>query len=462
MSASPTPSSPPALDLAWGGILRHALLPAGDLVFKQHLTGGLSFLEKAQWWSPQQIAEERDRRLARLIQVAYDEVPYYREQMDLASVKPADVRTLADLARIPVATKDLLRDAYPDKTTRDTGQPTSESRTSGSTGKNFCTRLDAETIGSYRACFLLAIQWAGWRFGEPHMQTGMTMTRSADRGLKDRLMRCQYISAADLADETLDRHLDTIEARNIAHLWGYPGSVYCIARRALQRGWNRPLRSIVTWGDTLYPWYRETLEKAFGTRVTDTYGCAEGIQVAAQCGAGADYHVHSLNTIVEIVDDEGQAVAPGEKGSILLTRLHPGPMPLIRYRVGDVGIAGSPEPCPCGRGFTRMGGIQGRDTDIIVTPSGNRLIVHFFTGILEHLTEIESFQVIQDTTEAILLRLVPRRDITAEARETIVRKLKEKGADLRIDLEIVPEIPVAATGKRRFVISNVGKQAPAG
>ncbi|HET9228538.1 MAG TPA: phenylacetate--CoA ligase family protein, partial [Thermoanaerobaculia bacterium] len=278
--------------------------------------------------------------------------------------------------------------------------------------------------------------------------------RGLVKGVKDRLLRCAYVSAFDLSDAALDRALEILDRGRIEHLRGYPGSLYYLARRALETGWNRPLRGIVTWGDTLYAHYRETLQRAFGAKVLDTYGIGEGMQVSAQCEQHGLYHLHALDVIVECVDDDLRPVPPGQTGHLLLTRLHPGPMPLIRYRVGDLGVM-SDSPCPCGRGFATMESIQGRDTDVVVTPLGNRLIVHFFTGILNHFPEIESFQVTQENREAILVRVVPTDGFSKETADRIVAALKAKGADLEIEVEPVKEIPVAPSGKRRFVISRI-------
>jgi phenylacetate-CoA ligase len=315
-------------------------------------------------------------------------------------------------------------------------------------------REDPETTGWHRASFLLALEWSGWRIGEPHLQTGMTLRRGLVKGVKDRLLRCAYVSAFDLSDTALDHALEILDRRRIAHLRGYPGSLYYLARRALETGWNRPLRGIVTWGDTLYSHYRETIERAFGARVLDTYGIGEGMQVSAQCEERGLYHLHALDVIVECVDDESRPVPPGQTGHLLLTRLHPGPMPLIRYRVGDLGVM-SDRPCPCGRGFATMESIQGRDTDVVVTPSGNRLIVHFFTGILNHFPEVESFQVVQESPDAILVRVVPDVGYSEEVPSRIVAALQEKGADLEIQVDTVDEIPAAPSGKRRFVINRI-------
>jgi phenylacetate-CoA ligase len=179
------------------------------------------------------------------------------------------------------------------------------------------------------------------------------------------------------------------------------------------------------------------------------------MQIAAQCGSSHAYHVHAADVIVEFVDDEGVPVKPGEFGNIVVTRLHPGPMPLIRYRIGDVGIMGDGRRCECRRGYELMESIQGRDTDVVITPSGNRLIVHFFTGILEHFPEIDSFQVIQERTESILVRVVSATGFGEDTISKIVSRLQDKGAgDLNIDVDVVTEIPLSPSGKRRFVIAN--------
>jgi len=416
----------------------------------------LRFLEEAQWLDPGRLQSHQNRALSALIRVAYQEVPFYRELMDKARVKPEEIRTARDLHKLPIVTKTMLRSAYPHLTTRNTGWRTYEAHTSGSTGTNFCVMEDTETRGWYRASFLLALQWAGWRIGEPHLQMGMSLNRSLEKRLKDALLRCYYTSAFDLTDSALDRALELMERHSIQHLWGYPGSIYFLARRAIQRGWNQPLRSVVTWGDNLLPHYRKIIERAFGTRVFDTYGCAEGIQVAAQCGQGSTYHVHSLDVIVEYLDDDGLPVSPGEPGNLILTRLHPGPMPLIRYRVGDIGISGGVRNCKCGRGFEVMEAVLGRDTDVVLTPSGNRLIVHFFTGILEHFPEIDSFQVVQEELDSIVLRIVPSEKFSEEVAERVIQELKQKGAaDMKIEVELVEAIPVPPSGKRRFLISKI-------
>lgn len=436
-------------------LLRNTLLPLGDRVFGQRMIQRLKFLEEAQWWDRERLYARRDASLRDLVSTSYAEVPLYRELMDAARVKPADIRTPADLMKLPIVDKALLRANHPHRTTRTTGQKTYDEFSSGSTGRPFSVKEDAYTAGWYRASFMLGLEWTGWQIGTPYLQTGMALKRSLAKRLKDNFLRCRYVTAYNLQDERLDANLSILEKYKLEHLMGYPGSIYYLALRAQRVGWNHPLKSVVTWGDTLYPHYRKTIEEAFQTRVYDHYGCAEGIWVSAQCGEGQTYHIHTLDVVVEYLDDDDQPVPAGQPGHLILTRLHPGPMPLLRYRVGDIGISGGARLCECGRSFDVMESIQGRDTDVVITPSGNRLIVHFFTGIIEYFLQVDTFQVIQTEPDRIVVRIVPASGYSPEVEREIVARLKAQGADLNIQVETVPEIPLSSGGKRRFVINQV-------
>lgn len=438
-------------------ILKNAILPAGDVLFRQGMMKRLRFLEKSQYWNRQQIFNYQSQKLQYLLQTSYDQVPFYHELFLRQDITPNDILSVTDLTKLPVVSKNMLSYSGAIDKTRKTGQRIYESRTSGSTGKNFVVFEDSETAGQYRASFLLAQQWSGWQIGDPHLQTGMTLTRSFDRRLKDALLGCNYVSAYQLDDVHLDAILGIIDYKQLQFIWGYPGSIYHLAKRANEMGWNRPLQAVSTWGDSLYPAFRMVIENTFKCKVYDTYGCAEGFQVAAQCEYGS-YHIHALDVIVEYLDDLHQPVTEGQVGNLVITRLHPGPMPLIRYQVGDLGVSAASQTCACGRELPLMKSIQGRDADVVLTPSGNRLIVHYFTGILEHFTEIDSFQIEQDNLDHILVRILPNKEISSVMIDRIIQALKEKGAyDLKIELKLVESIQLSPTGKHKFVINTMNK-----
>jgi phenylacetate-CoA ligase len=180
------------------------------------------------------------------------------------------------------------------------------------------------------------------------------------------------------------------------------------------------------------------------------------MQIAAQCGHGNNYHTYDLDVVAEYVDDAGEPAGRDQAGHLLLTRLHAGSMPFIRYRVGDNAVAGDQSPCPCGRRWGRMERVLGRDTDVVLAPSGNRLIVHYFTGILEHFDEVRQFQVVQEEPEGVDLLVVPSASFSAETPRRLCNALQERGArDLTFRVQCVNEIPLPTSGKHKFIINKL-------
>ncbi len=435
-------------------LLERIALPLADLHFRQGLMPRLRFLEKAQWWPRERILEMRDQGIRALVATVEREVPVYAKLWAEHGVRASQVRTAADLAAFPVVTKETFRPFDELAMTRQTGYRRFRSYSSGSTGKNFFVIEDPPTSGIGRASLLLAMRWAGWNFGEHHLQTGMSAVRSLDRRLKDWFLSCYYVSSCDLKDSTLDRHLEVMEQNDIRHIMGYPGTLFYLARQAERRGWNIPLISILTWGDNLLPEERVIIEKVFNTVVNDTYGCSEGLHVCAQNG-GKDYLIFSTDVLVEFINEFGKPASSEERASLILTRIHPGPMPMVRYHVGDYGVQGANVASQCGRGFETMQSIIGRDTEYVETPTGNRLLNHFFTGCISKYGDIETFQVVQRTSESLTIKLKPNGTTRPETIAQLSATLHERGAqDMKIDFEIVHEIPLTAGGKRRLIVRD--------
>lgn len=441
----------------YSSLCEKLILPVADAFTRNCVMSSYAFFKQAQWWDRERLLALQDELLRETVATAYAEVPFYRDAFDACGAAPGGIAGLDDLRRLPVATKRGLKENYPQRCTRRTGRPFSEYFTSGSSGEPFAVRIDNYTLSRARALMFLRANFSGWRIGDPFAQTGMTLERGVIKRVKDALLRVEYLSAFDLSDQVLDRYLDLIDKKRLRYLMGYAGSLYCLASRAREVGFNRTLDGIVSWGDNLYEHYRSTVEGAFSCRVTDTYGCGEGIQIAAQCGAAdGAYHVFMPHVIVEIVDDEGNPVPDGEVGNVLLTRLDPGAMPLIRYRVGDIARKSTKAACSCGRTWEMLAKIEGRDTDVVVTPRGNRLIVHFFTGIMEYFPAIETFRVVQERRGEITVEIVPAEGFSDRVWEEVKGEILAKGdRDLAVQLKLVSEIPLSASGKRRFVVSRV-------
>lgn len=438
----------------YGQFLEGLVLPLGDALTRQNVMERYRFYRESQWWERADLLKYQQMNLNETVIAAYRDVPLYRRLFDLHGVKAEAVRNREHLGLLPVVNKSVLKAAYPTDCVRASGLPWREAFTSGSSGAPFAVRVDNGTLSHARALMLLRASFSGWKIGDALLQTGMTLDRGLLKLAKDLVLRTRYVSAVDLTDQALDVALDYIERDRIKYVMGYPASLYHLAKRAASVGFSDSLDGAVTWGDNLYPHFRQTIQDVFHCRVTDTYGCGEGIQVASQCEEGS-YHIFMPHVLVEISDDNGIPLQDGQSGNIVLTRLDPGAMPLIRYQVGDIGQLNRTKECKCGRGLEILDTIVGRDSDVVTTPRGNRLIVHFFTGIFEYYPSIESFLVVQDKSGAVLIEIAPEADFDVAILATIKDEIRKKGdPNLEVEMKVVSRHSRTFGAKRRFVVSE--------
>ena len=445
----------PATLSAYQRFCQSVLLPASDVVLGYDVAARFRELQRFQWLPAAEIERYRAARLQDLVRLSAAKVPFYRDFFAQSGLDPSTIRSTADLPRLPVVGKSELRE-QPDRLLVEgyTG-PMSAMKSSGSTGTQTTVYLDKACDTEVFATQLLYLSWGGFAMGKPHLQTGMSLRRGLVRSVKDFLFGCTYMSGFGLTDDKVEEALRKIQRRRVRMIMGYASSLYVIARYLQKTNRRLSMQSAFTWGDSLFPHYRELIEATIGCRVTDCYGLGEGLQCAAQCEEYGALHEHMHGVIVEIVDGRGQPVPEGELGHVVVTRLEPGPMPLIRYDTGDA-ASFLPGVCSCGRLLRRLSRIQGRATDIVTTPGGDRLIVHVFTQIFEMIPEIRQFQVRQTDPAAIRILYVPATGFTPAILDGIRTEIGRHCAQPpRIDFEAVKDIPLEASNKRRFVVSSV-------
>jgi len=187
-----------------------------------------------------------------------------------------------------------------------------------------------------------------------------------------------------------------------------------------------------------------------------SYGSREFMSVGMECNQHAGYHVASDNLLVEVVDDDGQPVAEGEEGRIVITDLHNAANPFVRYEIGDIGTAGPADaPCSCGRPFPRLTSVDGRLQDVIRTSTGVVSGLYLTYTMRQFDDWIEGYQVVQDSPDRMLVRLVTRTEFTPERLAPVTALLREKFGDMRIDYERVRELARRRSGKVALVISSL-------
>ena len=166
----------------------------------------------------------------------------------------------------------------------------------------------------------------------------------------------------------------------------------------------------------------------------------------------------SPHVYVEIVDKDGNDVADGELGYVLITRLDAYSMPLIRYYIGDLAVKLPKSKYPIKRElpYPLLERVIGRDTDIVRTRKGAYLVVHAFTGIFEHYPEIRQFKVVQYNLDGIEIDYIKGEgfsiNILDEIRNIILAKLHD---DFTIIFKEVEVIEATKSGKPQIVQSFI-------
>ncbi|MBN2105744.1 phenylacetate--CoA ligase family protein [bacterium] len=334
--------------------------------------------------------------------------------------------------------------------------------TSGSSGIQGKFHSDRAAYSIAVAIQMLWWQWAGYEYGNPLLQLGMTTKRGLKKKLKDIFFHVNYQQAFHIEK---DRVVDTLIhlRRKKAHFFmGYASALYEYARIAKEAGIDDiKLKSVVSWGDKMFPHYRRIIEKQFHTEVFDTYGANENTMIAAECEYH-NYHIMTPHIYLELLDNQGNEVKPGQIGHVVVTRLDNYLMPLIRYQIGDLAVKADPEKkCPCGRGFPLLEKIIGRDTDIVYTKGGKSLIVHFFTGIFEYVEQIRQFQVIQHSLEDIEIRFIPSENFSDHILESIQQDMYKKANErFPVRFTITDSILPTPSGKPQIVISHLNIKKP--
>lgn len=431
------------------------LLPLSDAVLGYHVRSRLDELLEFQWAPAEEIERYRSDRLRQLVRFSAQRVPFYRKAFEQRDIRPEDIHTAADLVRLPILTKQDLRESFEPLRVEGYRGVVSEMKSSGSTGAQTTVLIDKACNDEVFATQLLFWSWGGFAMGQPHLQTGMSLSRGPIKRLKDVVFRCAYTSAFDLTDAATEATVRQIDRQGIRALFGYASSLFVIAKYLEKRGLQRRMDSIFTWGDSLFPHYRDLIERVFLCRVTDCYGLGEGLQCAAQCEHHDALHEAMHGVVMEIVDHDGMPVPVGQLGRVVVTRLTPGPMPLLRYDTGDVAhfVEGA---CACGRALRRVSRVQGRATDIVTTPAGDRLIVHFFTQIFEMIPQVAQFQVRQERSESISILYVPGAGFHERILDDVRQQIQANCVyPLEVSFKAVGDIPLEKSNKRRFVISAV-------
>jgi len=442
-------------------IAKHILYPIGEVFLGTKMLKYLKELEETQWWSSEQLRELQNEKLRALIKHAYGNVPYYRRIFEERGLNDRDIQTVEDLQKLPILTKNDIRQNFSDLLAKDSNKrkPLLNS-TSGSTGEPFKYYIDMEVTSISWAGAFRGWEWAGYKLGDKRATlAGSSLVPDKSPSLANRLRwqgeRNQLFSAVHMNKERMALYARKIASYKPKFLRGYPSAIYTLASYLKEAGINTiSPQAAFTTAEMLLPQHRDFIEKQFGCKVFDQYGCYDGGLQAMECSTHEGYHISVERVIMEFVDENKKPVPVGCSGEILATDLHNYTMPFIRYAVGDRGALAE-EQCPCGRGLPLMKSIEGRTTDIITFTSGATLSGPALTLVFKDC-RIKQYQVVQEARDKLVIRVVKAEGYSDKDSEHFLSIIRaHAGTNIDIETQFVDEIPTTKTGKYRFIISKL-------
>ncbi len=411
-------------------------------------------LRRNIWLSEEELRQIQELKLKKIIKHAYENVIYYRKLFDSVEIKPEYIKSLQDMSKIPITTKDTIKNKSIDELLArgvDKRRCIKET-TSGSTGRPLTLYLD------YREKHHRKLRWLRVYFESGYRITDKTIAIWRPQGFEKKskirklgILNFDYISVF----LPLEEQIDLLRKARPEVIYSTKSALELIAYKILKdRIEMKKPKLVFSTGEVLDIATRKIIENAFGVNPINVYATNELGMVAWECKEHHSLHINTDCVVTEFIKD-GKSVPPGEEGMIICTNLYSYTMPIIRYKLDDICIL-SKEKCPCGRQLPLIERIDGRLDDIVTLNDGRMLNFQFFFNFMKNYNEIDQYRIIQEDSDHIKVILACREEYYTRT----IDKFKEDFKPLflqgvNFSFERVEEIPLDPSGKRRSIISKV-------
>jgi len=427
------------------------------------------FLKKSQFFSRKQHETFQLKRLIDLLNHAYEHVPYYRRVFNEHGLKPADIKQLQDLQKLPFLTKELIRKNIDDlKATNIPSKKFEYVTTSGTTSGSMGPLGFYYEKGASRAIewAFMKTQWdrVGYKFSDKCVVIRGYGTQS---NKKDRFYEYSFfrrwllLSPFHMNEKNFSKYIDIIRTFNPKYIQAFPSEIVLLAKY-MKLNEIKPfpnLKALLLGSENLYAAQRELLEEVFQCPVYSWYGHAEQAVLAGECEKNEMYHIFPEYGIMELIDKSGSVITNDDTvGEIVATGLNNYVMPLIRYKTQDLAKLSS-KRCSCGRHYPMITQLEGRIQEMIIGKDEGMISL---TAILAAIKRLEGYpqlnkvQFVQEEKGKLLIKIVKGETFTSYDEQEIVQSMEKTFGDvLTVDIEYVDEIPPTKIGKHRFLIQKL-------
>jgi phenylacetate-CoA ligase len=494
-------------------LFRRFILPVSERALGLPTVKHFNQLMESQWWPLDRLSILQDRKLAETLLHARRTIPHFRDLLARypESVVEAEPRTVC--GELPLLFKEIVRREFPARIVSEAFSKGDykETATAGSTGKPLLYVVSRDAYAAWWAHHFRAFEAAGYRLGDRIVYVAAIRELTAQRRIRDFLMRQVQLDAYQTSDKLIEAYLAKIRRYRPRIIRGYPEMLFLLAAAAESRRIRdiRPV-SIITNSNKLHEFQRRRIQEVFQAPVFDYYSCPESGAFAFECDRHNGYHLALEHGFVEIVDDARRLAGAGARGTgpagdlrgqssstgtgnggtseaegshsappgpvtggVVSTNLDNRAMGFIKYVTGDFATAsvdpnGLGRKCACGRGLPLIDAVEGRAHSLIVTKDGRYLHGVLFEGMTLHTETfkdlgqwVDRVQFVQETEDLVVLNVVKSREVAAPALEegTLAKAVAETkrllGPGMDVEVRFVDRIQHPPSGKRQLVVSKV-------
>lgn len=438
--------------------------PLQDYIRKTNIIDTLKFLRESQYWSEERILDFQSSKLRLLVEHAYKNVPYYEDLFNSISLKPSDIRSIDDIQKIPILTKEIVRKENLRLVSRGFNMKNvKKGKTGGTTGVPIIVYKDTNTRTFTWATYYRWYEWMGINYFDRSATFwgARSVTKKSLKNMIFDTVTCYVqnelrIDSFNLTEDKLwEAYKKLIDFKPLI-IKGYLSALLVFAE-FLERNNLIGIKPVAlsSTTETLLPYHRDYLTGIYKAPIYDQYGCGELSAISYECAVHKGLHISLEHMICEILDENDKSVIDVQ-GRLVGTDLDNFVMPFIRYENGDLSSLSS-KKCSCGVNQPLMNSIDGRTIDTIVLKSGKKVHGVFFTDILYELgiliCEVQKFQVYQDKPGEI--------DFRIQCEEALNDKLRQKLMDVlngffkKVNYSEHKLLQSESNGKYKYIINKI-------
>lgn len=442
-------------------LARRLIYPLQERLLKRPTFSYLAQLERSQWLSRTGIEELQEHKLTELLRLAQVHCPWHRQRLEEASIDLHYPVTLDDLQRLPTMNKQDASSNGEQMAWLDVPGGAYRYNTGGSSGQPLIFYYGRRRQASDAAGRMRARRWWGVEPGERevYLWGAPVELNNTDRikTVRDRLLNQLVLNAFEMSPVRMDEYAHAIHSYQPRCIYGYASSLALLAAHIRERGIRISLphlKVVCTTGEPLFNHQRDLVRDVLGAPVANEFGSRD-IGFTAHETPDRQMLLMSESIILEVLDEAGRPVAPGETGEAVMTALESQAQPFIRYRTGDV-VRLSQDSCRAKRGLHVIDEVLGRTTDFVMRSDGTIMHALAVIYVLRAVAGVGEFKIIQHSVSDIKVLVVPNSRWREEGKAEIDSGLRKRlGDDIRVDLCLVEHIPAEASGKHRYVVSEV-------